>query len=67
MGALRRGPNPEDVLYVREAMAARGGPEVPRNFAPTAPGHDGRTRRGVMPTRPVRNPQVIIISAPTCI
>lgn len=58
MGALRRGPNLEDVQYVREAVAARGGPEVPQNFAPTAPGHDGRARRGVMPSRPVRNPQV---------
>ncbi|CAL8465238.1 g4773 [Coccomyxa elongata] len=59
MGALRRGPNPEDVRYVREAVAARGGPEVPQNFAPTAPGHDGRMRRGVMPSRPVHNPQTV--------
>ena len=58
MGALRRGPNPEDVQYVREALAAKGGPEVPHNFMPTAPGHDGRQRRGVMPTHAVRNPQV---------
>jgi hypothetical protein len=43
---------------VGEALAARGGPEVPHNFMPTAPGHDGRQRRGVMPTHAVRNPQV---------
>ncbi|BDA50256.1 Lariat debranching enzyme [Coccomyxa sp. Obi] len=59
MGALRRGPNPEDVQYVREAVAARGGPEVPQNFTPTVPGHDGRARRGVMPSQPVRNPQTL--------
>ncbi|KAK9903387.1 hypothetical protein WJX75_004587 [Coccomyxa subellipsoidea] len=61
MGALRRGPNLEDVQYVGEALAARGGPEVPHNFMPTAPGHDGRQRRGVMPTHAVRNPQTVAL------
>ncbi len=58
MGALRRGPSAEDAQYVRDALAARGGAQVPQNFTPTAPGHDGRQRHGVMPTRAVRNPQV---------
>ena len=58
MGALRSGPAPEDVEYVRGALAARGGPAVPLNFAPTAPGHDGRQRRGSMPQRGERNSQV---------
>lgn len=58
MGALRGGASPEDLEYVRSALAARGGPEVPQNFAATAPGHDGRQRRGVMPTTAARNPQV---------
>ena len=58
MGALRSGPAPQDLEYVRGALAARGGPAVPLNFVPTAPGHDGRQRRGSMPQRAERNPQV---------
>lgn len=69
MGALRRGADPADVNTVREALAARGGAEVPQNFAPTAPAyHDPAGAgggpgfktpkpRGRMPTQHVRNPQ----------
>lgn len=58
MGALRAGPSEEDVQYVRQALEARGGPQVPHNFEQTAPGHDGSVRRGAMPQSSPRNPQV---------
>ncbi len=58
MGALREGPSEGDLQYVRQAVAARGGPQVPHNFTPTAPGHDGVTHRGRMPQGSPRNPQV---------
>jgi hypothetical protein len=58
MGALREGPSEGDLQYVRQALAARGGPQVPHNFTRTAPGHDGVTRRGRMPQSSPRNPQV---------
>ena len=58
MGALREGPSEGDLQYVRQALAARGGPQVPHNFTQTAPGHDGVTRRGRMPQSSPRNPQV---------
>ncbi len=57
-GALRAGPSAADRERVARALAQRGGPAVPHNFAPTAPGHDGRQRRGAMPQRAERNPQV---------
>ncbi len=58
MGASRNGPSEEDAQYVRQALAARGGPQVPHNFAQTAPGHDGSARRGRMPQNSPRSPQV---------
>ena len=58
MGALRDGPSEGDLQYVRQALAARGGAQVPQNFTQTAPGHDGVTRRGRMPQSSPRNPQV---------
>ena len=58
MGALREGPSEGDLQYVRQALAARGGPQVPHNFTQTAPGHDGVPRRGRMPQSSPRNPQV---------
>lgn len=58
MGASRGGPGEGDVQYVRQALAARGGPQVPHNFAQTAPGHDGTARRGRMPQSSPRSPQV---------
>ena len=44
--------------YVRQALKARGGAQVPHNFVQTALGHDGRARRGVMPRSNPRSPQV---------
>ena len=57
-GALRAGPSAADRERVARAVARRGGPAVPHNFAPTAPGHDGKQRRGAMPQHAERNPQV---------
>ncbi|CAL5222243.1 g4577 [Coccomyxa viridis] len=59
MGASRNGPSEEDAQYVRQALAARGGPQVPHNFAQTAPGHDGSARRGRMPQNSPRSPQTV--------
>lgn len=60
MGRLRAGPKPEDVEFVRRALAERGGSRVPNNFTPTAPAYDPAAgqRRGRMPQHHVRNPQV---------
>ncbi len=60
MGRLRAGPKPEDVDFVRRALAERGGSQVPSNFTPTAPAYDPAAgqRRGRMPQHHVRNPQV---------
>ena len=55
---MREGPSEGDLQYVRQALAARGGPQVPHNFTQTVPGHDGITRRGRMPQSSPRNPQV---------
>ena len=60
MGASRAGPGEQDVQYMRQALAARGGPQVPHNFTPTAPGHDGVARRGRMPQSSPRSPQVCV-------
>ena len=58
MGASRGGASKQDAQYVRQALAARGGPQVPHNFAQTAPGHDGTARKGRMPQSSPRSSQV---------
>ena len=45
---------------MRQALEARGGPQVPHNFTQTAPGHDGTARKGRMPQSSPRSPQVIL-------
>ncbi|KAG1670357.1 hypothetical protein FOA52_000117 [Chlamydomonas sp. UWO 241] len=69
MGGLRAGPSPADVAFVREALAARGGPAIPLNFeqtaapyvAPANPGFKVAPRRGSMPTSSPRNPQTVAL------
>ncbi|GLC41533.1 hypothetical protein PLESTB_001000700 [Pleodorina starrii] len=63
MGALRAGPRPEDVEFVRQVLAARGTSRVPDNFAVTAEPYNPASgqRRGRMPQRHVRNPQTVAL------
>ncbi len=48
---------------MRQALEARGGPQVPHNFMQTAPGYDGTARKGRMPQSSPRSPQVILTPA----
>ncbi|KAG1671899.1 hypothetical protein FOA52_003466 [Chlamydomonas sp. UWO 241] len=52
------GPDPADLAFVRGALAARGGAQVPRNWASTVGAHcDGARARGRMPAAHLANPQ----------
>ncbi len=62
MGGQRAGPTPEDVAFVQAALRQRGTARIPDNFVPTVKPYDPRSgqRRGQMPQRHMRNPQVTI-------
>ncbi|KXZ49477.1 hypothetical protein GPECTOR_21g703 [Gonium pectorale] len=65
MGSLRTGPRPEDVQFVRRALAERGTSRIPDNFAATAAPYDpvaqAGQRKGRMPQRHERNPQTVAL------
>ena len=45
---------------MKDLLAARGGPTIPQNFAPTAPAYDpAGPQRGRMPQRLLTNPQTV--------
>ena len=60
MGGQVRGTTTEQARAMKDLLAARGGPTIPQNFAPTAPAYDpARPQRGRMPQRLLRNPQTV--------
>ncbi|GLI69873.1 hypothetical protein VaNZ11_014590 [Volvox africanus] len=63
MGGLRSGPQPEDVVFVRQTLAARGTSRVPDNFVVTAESYNPALgqRHGRMPQRHQRNPQTVAL------